>query len=90
MQIQTTAIIRDRGQLTIPDKIRKNLKWPSNNTVVSITADINKKIVIEPYEENKKKVDWNQIWKNIRKIRSYKTKNSRPASELIAEDRYNH
>lgn len=87
---QGTAIIRDRGQLTIPEKIRSLADWTSPNSVVSVSFEEDKKIVIKPYEKKAEKVNWDQIWKDIKRIRSFKTKNKRSASEIIAEDRYNH
>lgn len=90
MQIQTTAIIRDRGQLTIPEKIRKTLKWPTSNSIVLIKVTADDDILIRSYEKDIRKVDWDDIWKNIRKLRSFKIKNNLPASVLIAEDRNSH
>ncbi len=87
--IQGTAIIRDRGQLTIPDKIREAFDWIRTNSVISIKALSDKELVIKPYEKEKE-VDWDKIWKNLRKIRSYKSGNPRPASQIVAEDRYQH
>ncbi len=84
--IQQTAIIRDRGQLTIPDKIRDALDWTKPNSVVSIKTTSKKEIVIKPHE---KETDWDEIFKNIKKLRSYRgIKGS--MSEFIAEDRYRH
>jgi len=49
MQIHTTAIIRDRGQLTIPLKIRRQLNWLTPNCVVTLTVTKDKKILVSPY-----------------------------------------
>jgi len=83
--IQGTAIIRDRGQLTIPEKVREALDWAKPFAVVSITTSTDE-IIIKPYVE---KVDWDQIKKDIRKLRSYKGVQG-SMSEFIAEDRYRH
>lgn len=86
---QSTAIIRNRGQLTIPEKIRRTLKWPATNFVVFIRSTSDNTIIIAPYEKEEKKADWNNIEKAIRKLRSYK-KIQGSMSEFITEDRYKH
>lgn len=88
--MQNTAIIRSRGQLTIPDKIRDRAAWTKPNSVVTISLTPNKELIIRPFTAEGKKVDWDRIWKGLYQVRSFKTKDKRPASELIAEDRYNH
>jgi len=86
--IQGTAIIRNRGQLTIPDKIRGSLNWLETNTVVSIKTISATEIIIKPYTQEQA-VDWVKIEADIRKLRTYKgAKGS--MSEFIAEDRYRH
>lgn len=48
--LQTTAVIRQRGQLTIPDQIRKHCQWLIPGSVVTLTATANKEqLVIRPY-----------------------------------------
>lgn len=86
---QDTAIIRNRGQLTIPGKLRGVLNWMGKDSVVSIKAVTDREIVIRPYEKEKE-IDWDRIWKNLRKIRSVKGGNKMPLSRFIAEDRYRH
>ncbi len=85
---QTVAIIRDRGQLTIPDGIRKQVGWASPSSVVTISVDTANTITIKPHGEQKK-VNWDTLWKMIRLVRSFKGK-SFSASKFIAEDRYRH
>lgn len=90
MDIHITAIIRDRGQITIPNKIRKRINWAQPNTVISITIPSNKKIVIEPFEKKEqKKVDWDKIWEGIKWARSIKGKRGN-LSKFIVEDRERH
>jgi bifunctional DNA-binding transcriptional regulator/antitoxin component of YhaV-PrlF toxin-antitoxin module len=83
-----TAIIRDRGQLTIPEKIRKALKWSHTNSVVSLTATSNDELIIKPYK-NEEKTDWERIWLDIDLSRSYKSKKGNLA-KFIVNDRENH
>jgi bifunctional DNA-binding transcriptional regulator/antitoxin component of YhaV-PrlF toxin-antitoxin module len=88
-QTQVTSIIRDRGQLTIPDAIRKVAPWAGTSAVVSVSVDAPDEIIIRPHA--KQIVDWDKIWKGIRKARAIKGKNeTKSAVEFIAEDRLSH
>ena len=87
MRVQTTVVVRDRGQLTIPDKIRKSVNWINPSSVVTVTSDKPDEIIIQPYSP--KKVDWDKLWKMIKKSRSIKGKRGN-LSEFIAQDRYRH
>lgn len=86
--IQGTAVIRDRGQLTIPEKIREILHWSSPNSVVSITATSKNELVIKPFE-GKKQIDWSSIWLNIDLSRSYQGKQGN-LSGFVSSDRESH
>lgn len=88
--IQTTTIIRNRGQLTIPDVIRRAFDWMKTESVVKIIYRPPSEIVITPYtQDNVIKTDWKRIWATINKVRSFKGKKGN-LSKFIAEDRYNH
>lgn len=84
--IQGTAIIRDRGQLTIPDSIRKMVNWIGPSSAVSISVTKPNEIVIKPHQ-NQGKTDWEDIWKRISQARSFKGKGRGNLSAFIAEDR---
>jgi len=86
--IQGTVIIRDRGQLTIPGEIRKSLKWPAPNAVVSLVTITGNELIIKPYERQQSR-DWEKIWLNIKRTRAYQGKRG-DLSEFIASDRENH
>ncbi len=86
--IQSTVIIRDRGQLTIPEKMREVLRWSSTNSVVTLTTTSKNELVIKPYG-SKKQVNWAQIWSNIQLSRSFKGKGGN-LSNFIISDRENH
>lgn len=88
VNIQGTAVIRDRGQLTIPEKIRKFLKWSSPNSVVSLITVSRDELVIRTFE-GKKQIDWSIIWMNIELSRSYVGKRGN-LSSFITSDRDNH
>lgn len=82
------SVIRDRGQLTIPDKIRESLDWVSPNSVVTIISDKSDEIIIKPHDSDvKKEIDWDKLWIDIQRVRSYKGKGGGNLSKFIAEDR---
>lgn len=83
----TISIIRDRGQLTIPDSIRALRKWANPHSVVTIASDDPDEIVIRPH---KREYDWDKIWEGIRKSRAIKGRGRGSLSKFIAEDRYRH
>ena len=90
--IQTTAIIRNRGQLTIPDVIRRAFDWMKTESVVKIVYRSPQEIVITPYiQENVKKTNWKKIWRAINKARAISSKGRNISlSEFIIKDREQH
>ncbi len=70
------AKIRERGQLTIPYKIRAFLTWLQEDSVVQIIPVNDKGIEIKPFvfkrqkalkkDQNKKRI--NALWREMRKI----------------------
>ncbi|OGY27740.1 MAG: hypothetical protein A2Z42_02760 [Candidatus Woykebacteria bacterium RBG_19FT_COMBO_43_10] len=60
------SVIRERGQLTIPDSIRQAVGWATPMSAVSISVVKPDEIVIKPHQQ---KVDWNRLWKLIKKSR---------------------
>lgn len=90
MQIQTTATIRQRKQLTIPDSIADRLEWAQPGSVVTIKST-GEEIVIGPYSASKKR-DWNEFWKDLKRIRSYKgkSKSTMSSTEFLVKDRETH
>ncbi len=82
----TISIIRERGQLTIPDSIRKKVNWVRSQSPVAITVAKSDEIVIKPYQ---KQVNWEKIWEGIRRARAIKGRRGN-LSKFIAEDRYGH
>ena len=86
-QLQSIATIRERGQLTIPGKIREALKWASENFVVRLIVR-EQEIVLTPYT-NQKETNWDKVWQGIRLARSYKGKRGN-LSNFISHDRQLH
>ena len=84
-----TAVIRQRGQLTIPDKVREGAYWLREGSVVEIEAD-EEGGKIKPAGRSKK-IDWDKLWMMIRLSRSFKSKgNDVPASRFVIGDRERH
>ena len=88
--IQTTSIIRQRGQLTIPDSIRNKADWVTPGSVVNVSQVKPDEIIIKPYSSSKKVV-WATLWKQIKRVRSFKGKGKKISlSEFISRDRETH
>jgi bifunctional DNA-binding transcriptional regulator/antitoxin component of YhaV-PrlF toxin-antitoxin module len=91
MNIQAVGIIRQRGQFTIPDKIRDRLDWLTPSSTVTITSQKPDEIVIKPYIGAKKGIDWNKIWEGIRRARAIKGKGETiTTAEFLQKDRRSH
>lgn len=89
MQLQTTAIVRDRFQLTIPDLIRVGVNWVTPGSVVTVAQVKADEIVIKPHIANKR-IDWDKLWKNIRLARSHQGAYQGSLSDFIVSDRESH
>lgn len=86
-QTQNISIIRQRGQLTIPDSIRGTTDWVMPGSVVTITRIKANEIVIKPHLAESGSVNWDKLWRNIELSRSHKGKFAGNLSRFIAEDR---
>jgi len=86
--MKSVTIIRDRGQLTIPDSIRKIIGWVAPMSAVTISITKPDEIVIKPHI---KIIDKAQIWENVKRARSIKGKSvSSSAAEFLVRDRNSH
>jgi bifunctional DNA-binding transcriptional regulator/antitoxin component of YhaV-PrlF toxin-antitoxin module len=86
--MQTVSIIRNRGQLTIPESIRRKIDWVDPMSAVSISLLNTNEIVIKPH---KAQLDWNRIWAGIEKSRALRGKGrSVSAVNFLADDRMSH
>lgn len=86
--MQTVSIIRQRGQLTIPESIRKIVRWVNPMSAVSISVIKPDEIVIRPHSQ---KVDWDEIWAGIARSRSLVGEGkSVSAIEFLENDRNSH
>ncbi len=85
--MKTVSIVRDRGQLTIPDSVRKVVSWITPMSAVSISVVKPDEIVIRPHQKH---IDWDKIWDGIRKARSIHGKGKMSTLEFIQKDRLSH
>lgn len=86
--MKNLVIIRDRGQLTIPDSIRKMVSWVNPMSAVTISIVKPDEILIKPHARS---IDKELIWENIRKARSIKGKGKiMSATDFLAKDRQSH
>jgi len=84
--MKAVSIIRDRGQLTIPDSIRKLVNWVTPSSAVSISVVKPDEIIIKPHQ-NQKQIDWDKLWKQIKRVRAFKGSGRGNLSAFIMEDR---
>lgn len=85
--MQILSIIRERGQLTIPESIRKVVSWAGPMSAISISVVKPDEIIIRPHTQS---IDLNQIWENIKKSRNISGKGNVNASKFLEADRNQH
>ncbi len=85
--MKVVSIIRERGQLTIPESIRRIVNWVAPLSAISISVVRPDEIIIKPHKQN---VEWDQIWENIKKSRAISGKGTVSASEFLQADRSAH
>ena len=85
--MKTISIIRNRGQLTIPDAIRKAATWAKPSAVVSISIFNADEIVIRPHSEV---VDEQKVWKLIKESRGIHGKSTTSTVRFLQQDRAGH
>jgi len=86
--MKIVSIIRDRGQLTIPDSIRKVVSWITPMSAVTISVTKSDEITITPH---KKQYNWDKIWAGVKKSRAIKGKGKGiSAAEFLEQDRQSH
>jgi bifunctional DNA-binding transcriptional regulator/antitoxin component of YhaV-PrlF toxin-antitoxin module len=85
--MKTISIVRNRGQLTIPEPIRRSISWIAPLSAVSITVVRPDEIVIKPH---KSEVEWDKIWENIKKSRANSGKGKLSGAQFLQQDRQSH
>lgn len=82
------VIVRNRGQITIPDSIRKIVGWVNPQSAVSISVVKPDEIVLRP---QKKLVDYDKLWEMIEKSRSLGVgRATESTAEFLEKDRRSH
>lgn len=82
--MNAVSIIRNRGQLTIPDSIRKTIGWVSPMSAVTISVVKPNEIVIRPHQTQ---VDWDKLWARIKRVRAFGGNGQGNLSDFVASDR---
>lgn len=85
--MKSIVIIRDRGQLTIPDSIRKSVNWATPLSAVSISVTKPDEIVIKPHQVT---MDKEKIWSLVKKSRAIKGRAKESAAKFLEKDRAAH
>jgi bifunctional DNA-binding transcriptional regulator/antitoxin component of YhaV-PrlF toxin-antitoxin module len=85
--MKSVSIVRDRGQLTIPDSIRKAITWLNPMSAVTISVVKPDEIIIKPHQVH---INQEKIWDLIKKSREIKGKGKGSAVEFLMEDRNSH
>ena len=83
-----TAVVRQRGQLTIPDQVRQMVGWLQTGAVVGVEVE-DEEVRIKPHAKVKTAIDWDKVWRGIELARSFKGKRGN-LSAMIAKDRESH
>ncbi len=84
--MRTVAIIRDRGQLTIPEPVRKIAGWANSSSVVAISIENPQEIVLSPHQALRK-VDLENLHQMIKKSRAIKGKGDMSAHAFLLKER---
>lgn len=84
------ASVRQRGQITIPGKIRADFPWLKSGSVIHISRFDDQSLIVRPYQKRpSQEIDWEKIENNIAIIRSFEGKKGNLAS-FIVKDRLSH
>jgi len=83
--MNSTIILRDRGQLTLPEAIRKTLPWLTRSTALTVSVENPQKLVLTPLQPAAT-VPWDMMWNGITLARSFEGQ-GRNLSQSIADDR---
>lgn len=81
--IKEVGIVRDRGQLTIPNEIRRANKWIAKDTPVTMYAIDSETIVIKPVVKAKTN---KELYQEVLEIRKHGNKNTN-LTDFVIYDR---
>lgn len=83
-----SALIRQRGQLTIPASIRDRFSWLQDSMAVLISVSGSDSVVIKPHTAVFA-TNWSKLRRNIAKTRRFSGRRGN-LSKFIAQDRLGH
>lgn len=86
--MQETVVIRQRGQITIPKKLRDKIDWLSEDSVVGVVVT-EEEVCLSPKKKVDSRFNWKEIWEKINLSRSFIGKKGN-LSEFISKDRLSH
>ncbi len=84
--MKTVGIIRDRGQLTIPEPVRKIAGWVSSSSVVSISIENPQEIVVSPHQVLNQ-LELEVLFTAIKKARAIKGRGDMSAHAFLLKER---
>ena len=87
--MRTVGIIRGRGQLTIPDSIRKIAGWANASSVVSISIENPQEIIVSPHQVLNQ-IQLETLFTTIKKSRAIKGKGDMSAQAFLSKEREAH
>ena len=86
--MKNVIVVRNRGQITIPDSIRKAVGWVSPMSAISISVVSPDEIVLRPQTQL---VDRNKLWEMINKSRSLGVgRATQSSAKFLEADRKSH
>jgi bifunctional DNA-binding transcriptional regulator/antitoxin component of YhaV-PrlF toxin-antitoxin module len=86
--MKSISIIRDRGQITIPDNIRKKIEWANPMHPITISIVSPQEISIKPHRIQ---ADRAKVFEEMARIRSFRGNGKTiSASEFLETDRKSH
>ena len=85
--MQVTSIIRNRGQLTIPDSIRKFVGWADTMSAVTIMVNKQEEILIRPQV---RAMDKDKLWRRINEVRNLNAGEAFDVVKFLERDRQSH
>ena len=85
---KNVVIVRNRGQITIPNSIRKSVEWVNPMSAVSISVVKPDEIVLKPQI---RLVDRNKLWEMVEQSRSQGIgRATQSSAEFLENDRRSH
>lgn len=82
--MKTTSIIRDRGQLTIPDTVRDAVSWLHPLAAIDIFIDNDNQVILTPHAQRD---SWEASIKKFELAQTFTNKSTTSSTDIINQDR---